>query len=84
MWTDAFVLARVACVLQMAPEHFAGFLVPASDIFSMGVTLWEMCHAKRPYEEYTHGETIIGACLAVPTRIMGRVCCQVKHGHHAA
>uniref|UniRef100_A0A7S0RXX0 Protein kinase domain-containing protein n=1 Tax=Chlamydomonas leiostraca TaxID=1034604 RepID=A0A7S0RXX0_9CHLO len=33
----------------MAPEHLAGKLSKASDVYSLGVMVWEMAHGRRPY-----------------------------------
>jgi serine/threonine protein kinase len=59
---------------QMAPEHFAGRICPASDIYSLGVTLWEMCHQERPFAPYTQGTRARDTWLGHPIQWMGLHC----------
>eukprot|EP01047_Picozoa_sp_COSAG01_P089882 COSAG01_NODE_21868_length_881_cov_2.016624_1_plen_174_part_10 len=38
----------------MAPEAWRGRPVPASDVFSFGLILWELCSQKRVHEGFPH------------------------------
>lgn len=42
----------VGTILYMAPEAFDGKDTPLSDIYSLGVILWECVTGKMPYEEF--------------------------------
>lgn len=43
--------------MYMSPEHCNGSpITKYSDIYSLGVTLWQMLTGKAPYEEFTQGQ----------------------------
>lgn len=50
--------ARMGTVVYMSPEQIADskHVSPASDVFSLGVTFWEMLTGKVPYNESTESE----------------------------
>jgi len=49
---------RMGTVVYMSPEQIADskHVSPASDVFSLGVTFWEMLTGKSPYDENTESE----------------------------
>lgn len=49
---------RMGTVVYMSPEQIADskHVSPASDVFSLGVTFWEMLTGKTPYDENTESE----------------------------
>ncbi len=46
----------------MAPEHLQGRLCKASDVYSLGVIIWEMAHGRQPYHDMSRAD-IVAAVL---------------------
>ena len=41
--------ARGGTIAYMAPEQFQGMAMPASDIFALGVILYQLCTGRMPF-----------------------------------
>ncbi|GIV97501.1 MAG: hypothetical protein KatS3mg057_2158 [Herpetosiphonaceae bacterium] len=54
----------------MAPEQFQGLVSPASDIYALGVMLYEMVVGKLPYEGNTR-EVLLAHFQATPASLVG-------------
>jgi tetratricopeptide (TPR) repeat protein/tRNA A-37 threonylcarbamoyl transferase component Bud32 len=82
-WLVDFGLARIdgtpgptgsgpllGSVAYIAPERFEGVTDPRSDVYSLGVTLYEALTGKRPFEGGSEAETVhkILECDAIPPR----------------
>lgn len=55
----------------MAPEHYLGRATPASDVFGLGCTFWELL-AGRPFRGHLTGQALIEAVVAGAVEPVGR------------
>lgn len=70
--------AVVGTVAYMAPEQFHGFVSAASDIYVLGVLLYQMLTQKLPYEGNTT-EILVGHVHLTPSPLVGHPNLQAIH-----
>ncbi|EFJ50029.1 hypothetical protein VOLCADRAFT_58768, partial [Volvox carteri f. nagariensis] len=49
-------------IAYMAPEVLNGSMSPAADIYSFGVTLWQLVTGERPFADIHPGRLFVGVC----------------------
>jgi len=65
---------RVSTIPYSAPELFQGTLTPASDIFSFGVILWQLCSKKKPWADEVSEEVIMKKICAKKRESIPEAC----------